>query len=136
SKKINKHSYSSLSHSAVEVIDIDEEDKEGIIENGLSMFDKLSIMTIGDYNHLLDPLTFPIDYPKGPKLGTALHEIFEGLDFQNSSDNLVSKIKRCFKKLGINPKEEWIITTKEIGRHIGSPIFLYKNFLGIFLKKC
>ena len=114
SKKINKHSYSSLSHSLVEVIDVDEEDKEGIIENGLSMFDKLSLTTNGNYDPNQSPLIFPIDYPKGPKLGTALHEIFEGLDFKNSFDNLINKIHRCFKKQGINPKDEWITTTKQM----------------------
>ena len=112
-KKIDKHSYSSLSHNNIEQ-EIDEENKEGNIEIGLSMFDKHSKMINGNYDETLLPIDLPNDYPKGPKLGTALHEIFEGLDFVNSSVNLTNKIKRCFRKQGIELKEEWITSTINI----------------------
>ena len=78
------------------------------------MFDKNSKMINGNYDETLLPIDLPNDYPKGPKLGTALHEIFEGLDFVNSSVNLTNKIKRCFRKQGIELKEEWITSTINI----------------------
>ncbi len=125
SKKIYKHSYSSLSHGTTEVIEVleDEEDKEGTVETGLSMFDKLALPIIGRYNETLDPLDIPIDYPRGAKLGTALHETFEGLDFENYNIDLDKKITRCFEKQGIRIKDEWLnVTTLMVENVLNSSI--------------
>ena len=75
------------------------------------MFDKLALPIKGSYNVSLDPLDIPIDYPRGAKLGTALHETFEGLDFENYNIDLDKKITRCFEKQGIRIKDEWLNVT-------------------------
>ena len=113
-KKIDKYSYSSLSHNSIDYNLLDEENKEGLIESGLSMFDKLSVQAVSEYNNDLVPFSLPYDYPKGPKLGTALHEVFEGLDFINETVDVSKKIQRCFKKQGLELKEEWILSTVNI----------------------
>lgn len=119
--KVFKHSYSSLSHEKQiidEPIDLDEENKEGIVEEGLAIFDTQSKEISASYDENINPITLSKSYPKGAKLGTALHEIFENLDFSNYQENLVNKIKKCFLKQGVNPKEEWINSTLEIVENV------------------
>lgn len=113
-KKIKKHSYSSLSHDQVEtkLPVFDDVNKEGEIGEGLAMFDKNAKPVEPNYNELVEPVILPNDYPKGAKLGTALHEVFEGLDFENYSNNLEGRIKNRFSKQGIRAKDEWIEITK------------------------
>ena len=116
-RKTTKHSYSSLSHDKViidELIDPELENKEGLIEEGLSMFDKFNKVVPAMYDETVDPIMIPENYPRGAKLGTALHEVFEGLDFTNYQENLDERIAKRFNKVGISPKEEWIEATKEI----------------------
>lgn len=116
-RKTTKHSYSSLSHDKViidELIDPELENKEGLIEEGLSMFDKFNKVVPAMYDETVDPIMIPGNYPRGAKLGTALHEVFEGLDFTNYQENLDARIAKRFNKVGISPKEEWIEATKDI----------------------
>ena len=116
-RKTTKHSYSSLSHDKViidELIDPELENKEGLIEEGLSMFDKFNKVVPAMYDETVDPIMIPGNYPRGAKLGTALHEVFEGLDFTNYQENLDAIIAKRFNKVGISPKEEWIEATKDI----------------------
>jgi len=122
-KKIFKRSYSSLSHSKInldldEIEDLELENKEGIVEIGLSIFDKLGKYIEPSYNETIEPINLPINYPRGAKLGTALHEIFENLDFQNYENKLEEKIKICFSKQGIRFKDEWMEPTKEIVKNV------------------
>ena len=116
-KKTKKHSYSSLSHETIEVdvtVDNDFDNKEGVFHEGLSMFDRCSKVINPTYDESIEPIKLTIDYPKGAKLGTALHEIFEGLDFENYNNNLEQKIYNCFLKQGIQAKEQWVEDTKQI----------------------
>ena len=112
-KKINKHSYSSLHGPDIIEEEDDDENKEGIILEGLSKFDTNGkLVNESIYDNTLEPITLPDNYPAGTKLGTALHEIFEGLDFQNSENELEDKIIKCFNKQGISMKDEWLSSTK------------------------
>ena len=117
SKKSYKHSYSSLSHDHIEQLD-EEDSKEGLIEEGLAMFDKSSKQVDSIYDVQANSLALPSDYPRGAKLGTALHEIFEGLDFCNYEENLDLKITRCFAKQGVIAKESWKKATVELVRNV------------------
>jgi len=116
-KKTYKNSYSSLTHHKTFVEEIDEfenPNKEGVMEEGLSIFDKSGIQINCNYNKDVEPIVLASDFPMGPKLGTALHEIFENLDFQDYENNLEEKIIKCFLKQGIKAKEEWIDSCKNI----------------------
>jgi exodeoxyribonuclease V beta subunit len=57
-----KHSYSSLSHNEDETL-LNEtfENKEGITEEGLSKYDKNSIVINGDYNQFVNPISIASD---------------------------------------------------------------------------
>lgn len=118
SKKSYKHSYSSLSHEEETIVDEDETNKEGIIEEGLAMFDKLSKVVNANYDEQHSPITLASDYPRGAKLGTALHEVFETLDFSNHQERLELIINRCFLNQGVIAKEEWIESTKLIVENV------------------
>ena len=97
--RTHKHSYSSLTHGHEHKQEVDEEEnKEGTINEGLSSFDKLGVNVALDYDEKIEPIILSKDYPKGAKLGTALHEIFENLDFKNYQKGLDEKIKSCFLK--------------------------------------
>lgn len=115
-KKTYKHSYSSLSHQRIQLEEVEdiEVNKEGIIEEGLSVYDKNNKVIIPNYDDSIEPIVLPTDYPRGAKLGTALHEVFENLDFQNYEENISFKINRCFLNQGIKAKDEWISATKLI----------------------
>ena len=113
---LNKYSYSSLSHGTKDLVydEEDEENKEGTSESGLSRYDKLAKVVLGNYDPLKNPLEMPNNYPAGSQLGTALHEIFEGLDFNYYNLGLGTKIKKCFLKQGIRIIDEWEQITEKI----------------------
>ena len=117
-KKSYKHSYSSLSHEEETIVDEEETNKEGIIEEGLAMFDKLSKVVNVNYDDQHSPITLASDYPRGAKLGTALHEVFEILDFSNHQERLELIINRCFLNQGVIAKDEWIESTKLIVENV------------------
>ncbi|MBR2892124.1 MAG: UvrD-helicase domain-containing protein [Bacilli bacterium] len=116
-KKIQKHSYSSLSHENKQQDDY-EINKEGLIEEGLSMFDKLAKPVNLNYDKEKEPIELSIDYPKGAKIGTALHEILAETDFEQYDRNIENRIKNCFIKQGIKTIEEWINDTKQIVENV------------------
>lgn len=138
-KKIYKHSYSSLSHGETEINENhnEEEDKEGIIKTGLSIFDKVGLPITGNYNNALDSIDIPVDYPRGAKLGTALHETFEGLDFKNFNNGLSKKITRCFNKQGIKINDEWLdVTTLMVENVLNAslPVIHGNKFVDKYIK--
>ncbi len=96
SKAIYKHSYTSLSHSVQKEEDLDN--KEGEAVEGLSMFDKNPFVISQDYTK--DIIEYN-NFPKGAKIGTALHEIFEQIDFKDYENMLDKVIEKMFKKNGI-----------------------------------
>lgn len=117
-----KHSYSSLSHGSLKEspLGLDAEDdkriKEGEeIKDNISDFDKRGIIVSGKYDNTLVPLAFPSDYPKGALVGTALHEIFELLDFNNHSDEDINDlIIKAFNNQDLELKDEWKEVTIEM----------------------
>ncbi len=121
SQLTHMHSYSSLSHSVsfneveTEEEDLGYQDKENSveIERGLSMFDPnpLEIKTVFDC--YITPINLSLDFPRGSRIGTALHEIFERVDFTNYS-NIDDLIKECFSHEGIIRKDTWINDSKNI----------------------
>lgn len=133
--KVSKHSYSSL--HGPDIFEDDEENKEGVQPVGLSKFDKNAISVNIIYDESKEPLTLPSNYPAGSKLGTALHEIFEGLDFVNYEDGLEEKIKLTFTRQGIKFKEEWLEPTKNMVRNVLNaklPLIKGSNIMDDFLK--
>ena len=113
-----KHSYSSLSHGhehsyeASELFDEQDVNKEGEELLGLKMFDKNPKVIVSNFDENVLPNVLPNDYPKGAKLGTALHEIFELMDFENYEDDIESLIINSFISYGIAINESWIEATK------------------------
>ena len=120
SKSAYKHSYSSMSHPKenIETIDEEMEDKEGAETEGQFIFDTNAVQVEPLYNKGINPIVLPIDYPAGSKLGTALHEVFEGLDFTSYEEKLEKKIKQCFNKQGIKLKDEWLEASINIVRNV------------------
>lgn len=115
-KSIYKHSYSSLSHLNKD-IDINEDDKEGIVNESLSEFDLKGISFNQEYdkeeNNNIINNEFK-NFPKGSNMGSLLHEIFEKIDFNNYKNNLDHLIKRMFNKYGEEDSLNNIKLTKEI----------------------
>ena len=108
---IHKHSYSSLSHKKAVTEEMTENggraDKEGTDLQPLSLADYDASENPVSYNALPDaqgikPLTAktPYNFPKGARLGIALHEVFEKADFATEEDdeNLHRLIRSCFEK--------------------------------------
>ncbi len=119
-RTVYKHSYSSLSHDKKQQVEeeLDTIDKEGIREDGLSKFDKLAKPVKAAYDDAISPIVLADDFPRGTKLGTALHSVFENLDYQNYAEYFDTKIERCFSSEGIKAKPEWIENTKEIVNNV------------------
>lgn len=128
------HSYSSLTHSNKsknndsnttdssvneddEIIEEDQgfKDLEGIvdIDNDLASFDKYYKEIIPSYNSLKEPIKLSDNFPKGSRIGTILHEVFEKIDFTNYS-NIDDLIKECFRHEGLSLQDEWINDIKNI----------------------
>lgn len=115
-KKTFKHSYSSLSHSEVDEIIYEDSDinKEGNLIEGLSIFDTKAKVVDIIYDANESQLAFPSDYPRGARIGTALHEIMEHTDFSRYQDNIMSVIENSFINNGVTIKDTWVSVTKEV----------------------
>ena len=139
-KSTFKHSYSSLSHGH-ENKDIEEEEdfenKEGNIEEGLAMFDTHNKVIKANYDENIEPIALSSNYPRGARLGTAIHEVFETTDFTNYENEIDETIKHCFLKQGVVIKDEWLIDTKAIVKNVTEadlPIIQGANATGKTLK--
>ena len=117
-KKSYKHSYSSLSHDLNEHEEYDYENKEGVMIEDLSLFDLDSKNVIMEYDNSSNYVSLPADYPKGARLGTALHEILENTDFANYKDNIENIIKRCFMNQGVIAKDSWVDATIDLIKNV------------------
>lgn len=118
-KRILKHSYSSLSHGILEEsIDITGEESERLdkdqtveTEKSLFAFDINSKQIPAEYKEEADPVFE--NFPRGTKLGSAIHEVFEKTDFtaignlpdEKSADEdkeLSSLIRQSFEKQALH----------------------------------
>ncbi|MBQ7276724.1 MAG: UvrD-helicase domain-containing protein [Bacilli bacterium] len=127
--KSYKHSYSSLSHPKDEKIndddsfDIDDThiyNKEGSnILDSLSSYDKNAKQIDCDYDDSSLPMEFEYGYPIGATAGTAIHEIFELLDYNNyDEDILIKTINHCFNNQMIMLKGEYVDNTKDMVNNV------------------
>ena len=139
-KSTFKHSYSSLSHGHENKGIDDEEDfenKEGNVEEGLAMFDTHNKVIKANYDENVEPITLSSNYPRGARLGTAIHEVFETTDFTNYENEIDETITHCFLKQGVVIKDEWLIDTKAIVKNVTEadlPIIQGANDTGKTLK--
>ena len=125
-KKTKKHSYSSLSHGDDDKnIMLEESDEEVINKEGdeiaslLSDFDNRGINIKASYDVNKEPVELSSDYPKGATIGTALHEIFELLDFNSFDDEtLYALINDSFTRQNIKIKDEWLNDTSLIIKNV------------------
>lgn len=119
SLSIHKHSYSSLSHKKAVTEEMTENggraDKEGTEEQKVSLagFDPaanpVSYIAVPDSDPACPPATAaPYNYPKGTKLGIALHEVFEKADFgvNENDEGLHRLITACFEKQTLSIPED------------------------------
>lgn len=133
SQLTHKHSYSSLTHSnqikvetivddTLEELDIDDvveeikrSDKEGVIDSNseLSVYDSKFKEIKPDYDTNTNPITLSDNFPRGSRIGTILHEVFEKIDFKNYRDK-DKLIQECFKHEGLTHRSEWINDVKNI----------------------
>lgn len=126
SQLTHKHSYSSLTYLNKSADDKDDNvelkeenlgfnDKEGIIDsnNELSGYDPKFKRIKPNYNSKLTPIELSYNFPRGNRIGTILHEVFEKADFKDFS-NIDELIKECFKHEGLTLKNEWINDVKQI----------------------
>ncbi|MCR4561961.1 MAG: UvrD-helicase domain-containing protein [Bacilli bacterium] len=123
SKVAHKQSYSSLSHGDEEKtkpalsLETEGEDKEGEALSNLSDFDKVGLPVYGKLDPETKPIVLSPTFPKGNVIGSALHEIFELLDFStilNHEDTLEKAIKARFEANGILLTEERMDDVKNI----------------------
>ena len=114
-KLIYKHSYSSLSHNN-EVLELDEDDKEGMeVIQDLSLFDTCGTSVEGNLDKNVKEVVFPFNFPAGASVGTALHEIFELLDYSSYSDSDLENIMtKAFINAGLKLDDSWIKPIKEM----------------------
>ena len=132
SQLTHKHSYSSLTHfnnsitkskdntaddfeQNGEVEDLGFKDKEGIIDPNveLGIYDSKFKEIKPEYSSELNPIELSSNFPRGNRIGTILHEIFEKADFKDLS-NIDELIKECFKHEGLTLKNDWIKDVKDI----------------------
>lgn len=137
---LHKHSYSSLSHKKTVSEEMTENggraDKEGdnLQQSSLSGFDMaanpVSYTAVQGSDAACPPAeTAPYNYPKGTRLGIALHEVFEKADFEKSGQLPSSKaaaadeglnrlIKACFEKQTLSIPEgdpdHWLTYTSSL----------------------
>lgn len=102
-----KHSYSSLAHPKNNDGDTSYDDdinsnKEGDSISQITIYDKSAKQIIGFYDSNSTSLEIPNHFPKGASLGTAIHEVFERLDFTNFKDNLDNIILDRFLNNGFD----------------------------------
>ncbi len=131
SLSIHKHSYSSLSHKKAVSEDMTENggraDKDGTEaqQTSLAAFDMapnpVSFVAVPGAGTECPPaVTAPYNFPKGTKLGIALHEVFEKADFNVASDDegLKRLITACFEKQTLHIPEDdpdqWLTYTASI----------------------
>lgn len=129
SKKLSvyKHSYTSLSHSVkatVSLTDVVSKEDESDDKGGTSLkeYDPAAVpvsFTSNEPNPVIDE-----NYPKGSRLGSAVHEVFERAVFNDfrgnaGSDNHKDLIADCFAKQAIKMDEEGMIVreTEKIVRN-------------------
>lgn len=114
-----KHSYSELSHGAKEEIIGDDEERnlEGEMQEGLSKYDKIGIQVNSKVDNTINPIAIPINFPKGSKIGEALHEIFELLDY-TTKENLDNIIHNCLSKQKIKLDDDRLNYIKEIVNNV------------------
>ena len=119
-RKSYKHSYSSLSHPKEE--EEDEDDKEGLKGDGLKEFDRKAKQVDGKYEDL-SPMVIPSKFPRGAKIGTALHEVFEKLDYQNYESMVEEVIKNAFDNQLISCEQETMeIVTEMVDRVLNADL--------------
>lgn len=138
---LTKHSYSSLSHRKAEAAVTDDTgartDKDGSTRQplGLSSIDnsenpvKYTAIPEGSAVLSLEPSQAPVNFPKGKKLGIALHEVFEKADFVKSGsfsdcesaqkdEELCRLASACFERQTFNipdkDPDHWISYTTEV----------------------
>ena len=117
SLKSYKHSYSSLSHGSnenEEELEDEEREKEGYTdaEFDLSEFDNKSKQIA---SNVTDDDYAPYDsFPRGSTIGTALHEVFENIDFTDYANNLDDVIVERLEANRIAKTPELINYTKGI----------------------
>ena len=131
SLSIQKHSYSSLSHKKAASEEMTENggriDKDGSDSQKLTLAkydmaeNPVLYSAIPNSDSVCPPaVTAPYNYPKGTKLGIALHEVFEKADFgvSKNDEELGRLIKNCFEKqtLTISDKDPdgWLAYTSTI----------------------
>ena len=125
---IKKHSYSTLSHGKTDTLFTENGgriNKEGDSQNedtlSTAEFDLSGNHVSTSYDKDLLPLAAPENFPKGTKLGIALHEIFEKTDFVKTgglssmeeaaeNENLKQLITDCFTR------QTFIIDEKDSNR--------------------
>ena len=112
-KRSYKHSYSSLSHP-----EGTEEDEDDDTVEGLDHFDANTIVVPADYDATEPKSAMPSDYPRGNRLGSALHAIFEHLDFTDPNADLDGAILRAFRQENLHLSDEHLAATKEMVRNV------------------
>jgi exodeoxyribonuclease V beta subunit len=138
---LTKHSYSSLSHRKAEAAVTDDTgartDKDGSTQQplGLSAIDnsenpvKYTALPEDSAVLSLEPTQAPANFPKGKKLGIALHEVFEKADFVKSgnfsdyesvqkNEELYRLISACFERQTFNipdkDPDHWLAYTASL----------------------
>ena len=131
SLSIYKHSYSSLSHKKMVTEEMTENggraDKEGADSQQVSLagFDAtpnpVSYVAVpGADAECLPAAAAPYNFPKGTKLGIALHEVFERADFSAAQEDegLRRLITACFEKQTLSIPEDdpdqWLAYTSSL----------------------
>ncbi|MGM9874289.1 MAG: UvrD-helicase domain-containing protein [Bacilli bacterium] len=104
SKGMKKYSYSSLSHPHNENEVNDEDDIYEDDENkecDLRNYDKEVIVYNLPYDSDIPSKPIPVKFPKGAKIGNAIHKIFECIDFTNYDSYVFDVISSSFRSEGI-----------------------------------
>ena len=120
-KQSYRHAYSSLSHpkgqeEKKEIIDGEVViEREAFIDADLSDYDKSSFALPGKYT-ADEPVSEPQGYPKGNKMGSAIHEVFERIDFISHAHNVEQIIIDRYRYYGINiaTNPDWLTYTKNM----------------------
>lgn len=126
SLSLHKHSYSTLSHNKTTKEEMTENggrlDKEGDTtkQASLAKFDCSENPVSFEIIKTKDAAPAPDNYPKGKKLGIAIHEVFEKTDFSAAEDEegLGCLIRTCFEKQTLsipqNDPDGWLAYTSSL----------------------